>query len=143
MIKEKLKASAVQAKACTDALNSTSALTEEICFVYIKKYVYAKFLLEEDTETDGTLFDLARASISAMMKIPKEDVDKKDLPSCCGATAVLDKKVLLLIQLEKDLNIAISAEESASIITLKDLAATVFRKKRNSKTEVTHDEPAC
>lgn len=128
-LKDELVSAANTAQGAAQNINNAALLTEEICFKNIRKYVYAKYLLADDVQSDGTLDDLARISLSRMLGIVKEDVDKKDLPSCYGVTAITDKKILLLMRLEKDLDIFLFNTESANIRTLRDLSAAVYRAK--------------
>lgn len=61
------------------------------------------------------------------MKVSKELVREFDLAkSCDGATSAMAKKVLLLLSIQRELDIQIPAEQAAKDITLTQLAELVW-----------------
>ena len=89
---------------------------------HIRGYVLAKFLLEEG-EPEQDLIQLAQKSVSLLTGIPRETLEQMDRPSgCTAATAVLDKKVLLLLSLSKGLGIPLPPGSAPKIKTLDQLA---------------------
>ncbi|MCI8349750.1 MAG: hypothetical protein HFJ86_01130 [Oscillospiraceae bacterium] len=88
---------------------------------HIRAYVLARFLLEDQGEED--ILRLAQQSVSKLTGIPPEQLAKADRPSgCTAATAVLDKKVLLVMSLCKALEVAIRPEELPELKTVPQLA---------------------
>lgn len=61
------------------------------------------------------------------MKVSKELVEEFDTAqSCDGATSAMAKKVILFMNIERELNIQIPAEQSAKNITLEQLIALIW-----------------
>ena len=88
---------------------------------HIRAYVLARFLLEDQGEED--ILRLAQQSVSKLTGIPPEQLAKADRPSgCTAATAVLDKKVLLVMSLCKALEVTIRPEELPELKTVPQLA---------------------
>ena len=88
---------------------------------HIRAYVLARFLLEDEGEDDILL--LARQSVSKLTGIPQEQLAKADRPSgCTAATAVLDKKVLLIMSLCRALDVTLCPEELPEVKTVSRLA---------------------
>lgn len=90
-------------------------------WAHIRAYVLARFLLEDEGEEDILL--LARQSVSKLTGIPPEQLAKADRPSgCTAATAVLDKKVLLIMSLCRALDVTLRPEELPEVKTVSRLA---------------------
>jgi hypothetical protein len=97
---------------------------------HLRAYILARFLLgrEEAGEAEG-LAELAEMSIAKTMSIRREELPGVDISgSCTGSSSVVTKKVLLLISLEKELDIDFQPEESARITTVSELAESVHKK---------------
>ena len=105
-----------------DWLKANPQASREEWASHIRGYVLAKFLLEEE-EPEGDLLELARKSVSLLTGIPREKLERMDRPSgCTAATAVLDKKVLLLLSLSKGLGVSLAPGSAPKIKTLDQLA---------------------
>ena len=98
----------------------------------IEHYVRDKFLLRQNDCVDGDLLVLADISIRRTLKLRKEGVDIGDISAgCSGASSVIAKKVLLMKAAQEDFDISLTAEESAAIRTIEELAQfIVMRYKR-------------
>lgn len=100
---------------------------------HIRAYVLSRFLLEDQGEED--ILRLAQQSVSKLTGIPPEQLAKADRPSgCTAATAVLDKKVLLVMSLCKALEVAIRPEELPELKTVPQLAG-LLRERVEEKGE--------
>ena len=74
---------------------------------HVRAYVLERFLLDREEEEEG-IIPLAQKSVEKLTGIPRETLAAADRPSgCTAATAVLDKKVLLILSLCKGLSVTI------------------------------------
>lgn len=117
-----LKSCAEKAARELDWLKANPQTSREEWASHIRGYVLAKFLLEEG-EPEQDLIQLAQKSVSLLTGIPREKLEQMDRPSgCTAATAVLDKKVLLLLSLSKGLGVPLPPGSAPKIKTLDQLA---------------------
>ena len=117
-----LKSCAEKAARELDWLKANPQASREEWASHIRGYVLSKFLLEEG-EQEQDLIQLAQKSVSLLTGIPREKLEQMDRPSgCIAATAVLDKKVLLLLSLSKGLGVPLPPGSAPKIKTLDQLA---------------------
>ena len=109
----------------------------------LRGYILARFLLDRDEagSMDG-LLELAEAGIAKTMSVDREELAGMDLSSSCtGSSSVVTKKVLLLLSIEKELDIDFSPGESVNITTVSGLAESIFQKlEQKSLTLMKEDE---
>ena len=105
------------------ALRGVSGFEEEV-----RAYVLERFLLDREEEEEG-IIPLAQKSVEKLTGIPRETLAAADRPSgCTAATAVLDKKVLLILSLCKGLSVTIPVAEAPAIQTVRQLAEALYER---------------
>lgn len=99
----------------------------EAFYACIRAYTLAKYLLPED-DTEDSIDALAAKSVSLQMNIPEEILSRSDRPSgCTKATAVADKKILLILSVCKVRGIRLQPKEAPSIQTVRQLAQRLWK----------------
>lgn len=95
-----------------------------------RAYLCAKFMLEpEEIQTDD-FYAICRLSAEKAARFPKGALDAAELASKCGgATTAMNKKVLFLMALKRELGIDISPEEGAAVDRLSQLMELVYEKR--------------
>ncbi len=92
---------------------------------HLKSYIAYKLLLDK-TEVSDSISDMIRENVAKSLNIEKERLKKVDQPSKCnGATAVVSKRVLLFLAVQRELEIQLPVEKTPEIETVKDLAELI------------------
>ena len=95
---------------------------------FLRAYTMARFLLPEDTAGDE-IDRLAAASIARIYQIPAEKLIQTDKPSgCTYATSVSDKKVLLILSVQKAVGVKLDSSETVKIKTLTQLTKCLWER---------------
>lgn len=114
---------------CRERLIKNDFRDFEAFYTCIYAYTLAKYLLPED-ETEDSIDALAAKSVSYQMKIPEEVLRKSDRPSgCTKATAVADKKILLLLSVSKVLGVKLASAEVPAVKTVRQLAGRLWERR--------------
>ena len=88
----------------------------------VREYVKARFFLEEEDLALDTFNALGQMSIARTTGLDPAQVLTADLSvRCDGSSSVLTKKILLIIALNRALELGISPEESVEITSLSAL----------------------
>lgn len=91
-------------------------------------FVLAKYLLTGDVNDIYDLTELAELSVAKSIKLTKVNAFKADSAhSCEGTTSAMNKKVLLMMALQKQLEIRFPLEISAELTTTRLLSEEVFK----------------
>lgn len=104
-------------------------LSEEEFAAEIKRYVYARFLLPKDYQ-ESNLYRLAVESIRILSGQKTKTADltgRLAKPDCHNTSSAVQKKVLLIMGIERQLAITLADEEAEKINTLEELSGTVFQ----------------
>ena len=127
LIREVLLRSRKAAQEHMDQIKGAAPLTRGLLREELSRYILSKYMLDGvdcGTENFNALTEL---SLSRSMKVSKELVKEFDLAkSCDGATSAMAKKVLLFLNIQRELGLEIPAEESAKDITLTQLADLIW-----------------
>lgn len=109
------------------AIRSARPLDEETLRRELREYILCKYMLQGvDCGTDN-FNALTELSLARSMKVSKDLVEEFDTAkSCDGATSAMAKKVLLMMNLEKELDIQIPAGPAAKDITLEELISLIW-----------------
>lgn len=100
--------------------------SEEALAAAIKKYIAVKQQLSGDEVSDNITI-MVRISISKATGIPVEKLKEMDKAGACGsAPAVLAKRVLLFIDIQKKLGVAMAPEKAGGIQTVQDLSGILY-----------------
>lgn len=103
-------------------------MEEDELHTYIYDYVLYKYNLFGEVSDVYVLDDLAELSVAKAIKLSKEQAIAYDnKASCDGATSAMNKKVLLLMAIQKELNIKFPLDEVVQIKDTKKLTSVVYR----------------
>ena len=135
MIDEIVK-STREASAVLDRIKSMpcEGLEKEVILPLLRNAVNLKLMIQEDTQTD----------IRKLVIIKRQDLRKGNLPDeviqreikkydCHQTSLAVQKKVLLLMFIERELGIAMEDDEASDIENLDELADAVIRHLKGGK----------
>ncbi len=92
----------------------------------IRGYVALKLQLEGDEISDN-ITKMVRISVSKASGISLEKLKEMDRPGACGsAPAVLAKRVLLFLDVQKKLHVSMPPEKAGDIQTTQDLTDVLY-----------------
>ena len=129
MIDEIVK-STREASAVLDRIKSMpcEGLEKEVILPLLRNAVNLKLMIQEDTQTDIRKL--------VIMSIKRQDLRKGNLPDAVSYTHLslaVQKKVLLLMFIERELGIAMEDDEASDIENLDELADAVIRHLKGGK----------
>lgn len=128
-LKEELLRAKGQAAAFAAALSGGGVMDRAQFSALFRAYLCAKFMLEPDEIQTDDFYAICQLSAEKAARFPKGALDAAELASKCGgATTAMNKKVLFLMALKRELNIDISPEEGAAVDRLSQLVALVYEK---------------
>ena len=111
-----------------DYIKAHRHMKEDELHTYIYVYVLYKYNLFGEVADVYVLDDLAELSVAKAIKLSKEQAIAYDnKASCDGATSAMNKKVLLLMAIQKELNIKFPLDEVVQIKDTKKLTSVVYR----------------
>lgn len=92
----------------------------------LQDYIARKLLLSEDEISDN-IIEMVRINVAKASHMTVEELKEQDRPGVCGsAPAVLSKRVLLYLAIQKGLDITLPARETPSIRTIQDLTDMIL-----------------
>jgi hypothetical protein len=95
---------------------------------YIYPYILGKYMLYGTVDDVFSLNKLSELSVARAIRLSEEGIKKIDNPATCeGTTSAMNKKVLLLMAIQKELNFKFPIEIIANIETTMDLADAVYK----------------
>ena len=111
-----------------DYIKAHRHMEEDELHTYIYDYVLYKYNLFGEVADVYVLDDLAELSVAKAIKLSKKQAIAYDnKASCDGATSAMNKKVLLLMAIQKELNIKFPLDEVVQIKDTKKLTSVVYR----------------
>ena len=114
------------ADAALQSIKDHPGADRELVGEKLRQYLSAKLLLE-DAEVSDNIVEMIRLNISKSSGIPVEKLKEMDKPGNCGsAPAVLTKRVMLFLEIQKVLGISLPPREAAEIRTVGDLADMIL-----------------
>lgn len=117
-----------QADACMQRLCAGDYEDPDALHRDLYGFIKAKYLLPEDLDGIYDLTELAQMSVARTIQMTKVDAFKADSAhSCEGTTSAMNKKVLLLMALQKGMQICFLPERTAELTDTKLLADEVYR----------------
>ena len=115
------------AEAALNVIRENPAAGKAVTEDSLRNYIACKLLLEEDEISDN-IVEMTRINIAKASHIPIEQLVEMDKPGRCGsAPAVLAKRVMLYIGIQKELGITFPVQEMADIRKISELADMVCR----------------
>ena len=110
-----------------EKLTTTSYPNWEALHQDLYGFILSKYILLGDITDIYDLTELAELSVAKTIRLPKEDSQQLDgAHSCEGTTSAMNKKVLLLMALQKGLNIKFSAQNTADLTDTRLIAQEVW-----------------
>ena len=92
----------------------------------LRQNIAAKLLLSE-TEISDNIIEMVRINVAKASHMTVEQLKEMDRPGRCGsAPAVLSKRVLLYIDIQKQLGITLPAMELPEIRTVQELTVMIL-----------------
>ena len=111
-----------------DYIKAHRHMEEDELHIYIYDYVLYKYNLFGEVADVYVLDDLAELSVAKAIKLSKEQAIAYDnKASSDGSTTAMNKKVLLLMAIQKELNIKFPLDEVVQIKDTKKLTSVVYR----------------
>lgn len=111
-----------------EKLKSTTYPDWEALHEDLYGFILSKYILLGDVTDIYDLTELAELSVAKTIRLPKEDSKQLDgAHSCEGTTSAMNKKVLLLMALQKGLNIKFSAQNTADLTDTRLIAQEVWK----------------
>lgn len=116
-----------KARCLADGLNALPHPTFDQFETTIKEYVRIRLLLQSDDEFVDSLNVLGQMNLARALGVSIPELATLDMEAKCGGTsAVMTKKILLIMALNRDFHISISPEEAAEITRLSDLIVRLY-----------------
>lgn len=92
----------------------------------LRRYIAAKLLLSEDEISDN-IIQMVRINVAKASNMTVEELKEMDRPGACGsAPAVLSKRVLMYIALQKALEITFPPTKLSGVVTVQELADLIL-----------------
>ena len=134
MIDEIVK-STREASAVLDRIKSMpcEGLEKEVILPLLRKAVNLKLMIQEDTQTDIrklVIISIKRQKGNLPDEVIQREIKKYD---CHQTSLAVQKKVLLLMFIERELGIAMEDDEASDIENLDELADAVIRHLKGGK----------
>ena len=126
-LKEELLRAKGRAAGFAAALSEGKAMDRAQFDGLFRGYLCAKFMLEPAEIQTDDFYAICQLSAEKAARFPKGALDAAELASKCGgATTAMNKKVLFLMALNRELGAAISPEEGAAVDRLSQLTELVY-----------------
>lgn len=115
-----------------ELISERRVLDEKEVYRYLKSFICDRFDLEESSCETEDILELAELSIAKREKLLDEGkLSEEEAPNLCsGASTALSKKILFLINLEKNLNIEFLPEDIPHIRTINDICQYILDKQK-------------
>lgn len=126
-LEERYEAAERQAKKIALAMNSAPTPAFEEFTERVHAYVRTRMLLEPEDELIDSLNVLGQMNLARALGVTLPELSQMDMEAKCGGTsAVMTKKILLIMALNKDLGVKVSPEEAAEITKLSELVTRLY-----------------
>ena len=108
-------------------MQSLSYPTWETLHEDLYGFILSKYILLDDVTDVYNLTELAELSVAKTIRMPKEESRQLDgAHSCEGTTSAMNKKVLLLMALQKGLGIKFLPDTTADLTDTRQIAQEVW-----------------
>ena len=100
---------------------------------HLKKYCVIRLMMEEEDISDN-ITKMVRTDVARSMGVEVSKLEAQDMPGACGsAPAVLSKRILLFLAVQRELGIKLPPDDTPKIQTVQDLADMVIPLLREAK----------
>lgn len=124
-LRTKLLQSKRDAQRYAEEINRCRREKAEFPMDSLKGYIRSKFILNEEDMQVEKISELAKLSVARQHHIELKDIKYKDGLDCAGATSSMTKKILLIMAIEKDMEVFFTEEQSGEIETVSDIAQLI------------------
>lgn len=129
-MKMRLLASKENAEREIRKVDQEETLTIDTVYTHLKPYIMYKFLLMEEDMTTEDFTELVKISIAKTSKLdPALLKEIQRAQKCSSASSVAIKKVLLYMDIQRQLDIRFDPEKTGDIETIRDIAALIMDKR--------------
>jgi len=127
-IKDRIIIANREASAVMETIKSSPKLAKDEFYQLIRQYILIKFFLSDEACTEDNIIELSELSIQRVLKISKGNLKAADISvHCAGTSSVIDKKVLLLLAIQKQLGIKFNPDETSNAETIRQLSDLIYR----------------
>lgn len=128
-LKRKLLSSKENADRAISGILGENELSQDTVLKHLRPYIMYKFLLSESEMKTEDFTELVKTSIVKASKIDPELLKEiRGAQKCTSASSVAIKKVLVYMDLQRQLGIKFDPEKTGDIETLGDIAALLVEK---------------
>ena len=121
----RLKQKKETAESLLEEIRSELEKSQEEIAGKLKQYIAAKLLLSE-AEVSDNIIEMVRINVAKASHMTVEQLKEMDRPGRCGsAPAVLSKRVLLYLDIQKKLGITLPARELPEVKMVQELAEMI------------------
>ncbi len=115
-----------QAEEILDAIHRDPYPDRAVIEACLKQYITKKLLLSEEEASDN-IVEMVRINVAKASHMTVEEVKQQDRPGACGsAPAVLSKRVLLYLAIQKALAITLPAAKMPNVKTIQELTDLIL-----------------
>ena len=123
----RLKHNNEMAESHLDEIRSFPELPAAVVAEKLKQYIAAKLLLEEEEVSDN-IIEMVRSNVAKASHMTIEQLKEMDCPGRCGsAPAVLSKRVMVYLDIQKNLGITLPAKDLPEVRTVQELTDMILQ----------------
>lgn len=129
-ILSRVRQASAQSSRYAAAFHALPCQRRDDLFPLLAAYIKDRFLLPGQVEEGDNILDLADRSLRHILDLKKKGLYDGDTSrACSGASSVIAKKVLLMKAVQEDFGVAMTAEQSAALATVGQLADFILTQK--------------
>ena len=118
---------------CVTYIKTNKNLSKDDFAKVFTNYLCYKFFLEPQEIKTDDFYEICQFSVDKTSKLPPGTIDASEAASKCGgATTAMNKKILFLLAIRRELDVHFSGHEGASIDTLSQLIDLIYKKLMNN-----------
>lgn len=126
-LEERYEAAEREAKQIAERLNARAVPSFAEFEAEVHSYIRTRMLLEPEDEMVDSLNALGQMNLARALGVSVPDLSRMDMEAKCGGTsAVMTKKILLIMALNRDLGVKITPEAAADTTKLSDLVSQLY-----------------
>ena len=122
----RLKHNNEMAESHLDEIRSFPELPAAVVAEKLKQYIAAKLLLSEEEVSDN-IIEMVRCNVAKASHMTSEQRKERDRPGRCGsAPAVLSKRVMVYLDIQKNLGITLPVKDLPEVRTVQELTDMIL-----------------